>query len=77
MVGVEVQNSEERAAFLCASGVFENWKIVIWSWKMSEARLACHVVVLSSSAGERLLEQRWHLANPPTPFLAQAAMDRC
>ena len=40
------------------SGVFENWKVVIWSWKMSEARLACHGVVLSSSAGERLLEQK-------------------
>ena len=63
---------------MCVSGVFENWKVVIWSWKMSEARLACHVVVLSSSAGEEVVgTKRWHLANPPTPFLAQAAMDRC
>ena len=57
---VKPPSAEQRgkATFLCVSGVFENWKIVIWSWKMSEARLACHVVVLSSSAGERLLEQK-------------------
>ena len=74
---VKPPSAEQRgkAAFLCVSGVFENWKVVIWSWKMSEARLACHVVVLSSSARGEAMTQLSHVFAWGFPRRLDAALD--